>query len=37
MKEEGILIDDDATNCKQWTKAGHTAIYLETKGQEITL
>ena len=37
MKEEGILIDDDATNCKQWTKAGYTAIYLETKGQEINL
>lgn len=37
MKEEGILIDDDATNCKQWTKAGYTAIYLETKGQAVEL
>ena len=37
MKEEGILIDDDATNTKQWTKAGYTAIYLETKGQAVEL
>ena len=37
MKEEGILIDDDATNCKQWNKAGYTSIYLETKGQRVEL
>ena len=37
MKEEGILIDDDMTNCKQWNKAGYTSIYLETKGQKVEL
>ena len=37
MKEEGILIDDDATNCKQWTKAGYMSIYLQDKGQDVVL
>ena len=35
--ETGILIDDDATNCKQWVKAGYTAIHLENKGEAVTL
>ncbi len=37
IREAGVLIDDDATNCKQWNKAGYTSIYLETKGQAVTL
>ena len=37
MREEGILIDDDATNVKQWRKAGHDAIHLETKGEQVKL
>ena len=37
MREEGILIDDDATNCKQWIKAGYMSIYLQDKGQDVVL
>jgi 5'(3')-deoxyribonucleotidase len=37
MREEGILMDDDATNCKQWTKAGYMSIYLQDKGQDVVL
>lgn len=37
IREEGILIDDDMTNCKQWNKAGYTSIYLENKGQQVEL
>lgn len=35
--ETGILIDDDIRNCRQWEKAGHECIWLETKGQHIDL
>lgn len=35
IREAGVLIDDDMTNCKQWNKAGYTSIYLETKGQRV--
>lgn len=37
MREAGVLVDDDMTNCKQWTKAGYEAIYLATKGEKISL
>lgn len=37
IRENGILIDDDKTNCRQWEKEGHTAIYLEEKGKTICL
>ncbi len=37
MKEEGILIDDNIKETRQWEKAGHTAILLETRGAEIKL
>ena len=37
MKEEGTLIDDDMANIKQWIKAGHKAIHLETKGEQVKL
>jgi len=33
----GTLIDDKESNCKQWTKAGYKAIYLEEKGGTIDL
>lgn len=33
----GTLIDDKASNCRQWEKAGHKAIWLETKGGAISL
>ena len=37
MKEEGTLIDDDIANIKQWIKAGHKAIHLENKGEQVKL
>ena len=33
----GTLIDDKESNCRQWRKAGHEAIWLEAKGQAVTL
>ena len=35
--KDGILIDDKKSNCRQWEKAGHKAIYLEIKGSKISL
>lgn len=35
--EDGILVDDKQSNCKQWEKAGHKAIWLAEKGEEIHL
>lgn len=35
--KQGVLIDDKEANCKQWRKAGHEAIWLETKGGKIVL
>ena len=35
--KEGILIDDDIKNCRQWARAGHEYIHLEIKGQKIVL
>ena len=37
IREDGILIDDDAKNTRQWTKAGHQAITLTEKGEAISL
>ncbi len=37
IREDGILVDDKKANCKQWEKAGHKAIWLETKGGKIEL
>jgi len=37
IHEEGILIDDDVKNTRQWQKAGHQAILLEARGAAITL
>jgi hypothetical protein len=34
---DGILIDDDIKNTRQWEKAGHMAITLEFKGQAVVL
>lgn len=35
--KDGILVDDKKSNCTQWEKAGHKAIWLEVKGGVITL
>lgn len=35
--KQGTLIDDKESNCRQWRKAGHEVIWLEAKGQAVTL
>ena len=37
IREDGILIDDDEKNCKQWVKGGQIAIHLTVKGAKISL
>lgn len=37
IREAGILVDDDATNCRQWVKGGYEAIYLQAKGEVVAL
>lgn len=37
IREDGILVDDDATNTRQWEKAGHKAILLTTKGEAVRI
>ena len=37
IREDGVLVDDDATNCRQWEKAGHTAVLLTVKGEAVNL
>lgn len=37
IREEGILIDDDERNTKQWVKGGHVAITLTVKGEAVAL
>lgn len=35
IREDGILVDDDMKNIRQWVKAGHEAIFVEIKGGKI--
>ena len=37
IREDGILVDDDPTNTKQWVKGGHEAILLATKGEAVRI
>ena len=37
IREDGILIDDDEKNTKQWIKGGQIAIHLEVRGEAVTL
>jgi 5'(3')-deoxyribonucleotidase len=37
IREDGILIDDDEKNTKQWIKGGHEAITLTEKGEAVAL
>lgn len=37
IRENGILIDDDIKNTRQWIKAGYQAITLTTKGEAVSL
>ena len=35
IKEDGILIDDDKKNLRQWEKAGQPTYFVEVKGQKV--
>ena len=37
IREDGILVDDDSANTRQWERAGHTAILLTTKGEAVRI
>lgn len=37
IREDGILIDDDGANTRQWVRAGHEAILLATKGEAVRI
>jgi 5'(3')-deoxyribonucleotidase len=37
IREDGILIDDDVKNTRQWEKGGHKAILLNVKGEAVAL
>ena len=37
IKEDGMLIDDDKKNLRQWEKAGQSTYFVETKGQKVVL
>ena len=37
IREAGVLVDDDKTNCNQWVKGGYEAIYLQAKGEAVAL
>jgi len=37
IREDGVLIDDDSANTRQWERAGHTAILLTTKGEAVRI
>lgn len=37
IREDGILIDDDSRNTKEWIKGGQIAITLTTKGEKVIL
>ena len=37
IREDGILVDDDSANTRQWERAGHKAILLTTKGEAVRI
>lgn len=37
IQEDGMLIDDDIKNIRQWEKAGQKVYFVETKGKSIEL
>lgn len=37
IREDGVLIDDDGRNTKEWIKGGQIAITLTTKGEKVIL
>jgi len=37
IREDGVLVDDDPKNTRQWVKGGHEARLLSYKGEAVTL
>lgn len=37
IREDGVLVDDDAKNTRPWEKAGHAAVLLASKGEAVAL
>lgn len=37
IREEGVLVDDDPKNTRQWVKGGHEALLLSYKGEAVAL
>lgn len=37
IREDGVLVDDDPKNTRQWVKGGHEALLLSYKGETVTL
>lgn len=37
IREDGILVDDDIKNTRQWEKGGQTAMLLEYRGQAVNI
>ncbi len=37
IREDGVLVDDDSANTRQWEKAGHKAILLTAKGEAVRI
>jgi 5'(3')-deoxyribonucleotidase len=37
IREDGILVDDDSANTRQWERAGHKAILLTAKGEAVRI
>ena len=37
IREDGILVDDDPTNTRQWVRGGYEAITLTVKGEAVRI
>ena len=37
IREDGVLVDDDPKNTRQWVKGGHEALLLTYKGEAVAL
>jgi len=37
IREDGILVDDDSANTRQWERTGHRAILLTAKGEAVRI
>lgn len=37
IRENGVLVDDDIKNCRQWAKAGYEYYLVENKGDIVRL